>query len=225
MITMMDTIRTNAHNIPQSCQKVAGYVTGSGSVPWTDAEWALFPHAAHVMINQAPGSAQPFIGVVKDVEAEAGSITDFVNEARIRWEQRKWNYCAYIDAADVNALANACRAAGLTDSVQLWVADWRLNQDGATAQLGTTVNGYRIVAVQWASPSSNPDTLVPGSSLTLKQANIDLSVTEDAWFAPPAPPTPPPVHDTVTAKMTLKVGGTQVQFPITSTDGGQNWTG
>ena len=41
--------------------------------------------------------------------------------------------------------------------------------------------GHKIVAVQWASPSSNPDTPLPRSSLTLEQANCDLSVTLDYW--------------------------------------------
>lgn len=41
--------------------------------------------------------------------------------------------------------------------------------------------GHKIVAVQWASPSSNPDTPLPRSSLTLRQANCDLSVTLDYW--------------------------------------------
>ena len=40
-------------------------------------------------------------------------------------------------------------------------------------------------AVHWASPTSNPGTIVPGGTLTLAQAQVDLSVAEDAWH--PAP--------------------------------------
>lgn len=224
VIDMMDTIRTSVHNIPQSCQKVAGYVTGSGDIPWTDAEWALFPHAGHVTINQAPGSSQPFIGNVKDIETGAGSIADFVAEARIREQQRHWNYAGYVDAADAAACAAACRSAGLS-MVELWIADWRLNRQQAIAQLGTMVNGYPVVGIQWASPTSNPDTIVPGSTLTLKEANIDLSVTVASWFPPPAAPTPPPPPPVtiLSGQVSGTVLGVAFTALIKSTDGGKTW--
>ena len=39
------------------------------------------------------------------------------------------------------------------------------------------------MAVQWASPTSNPNTIVPGGTQTLADANIDISVTIPSWFA------------------------------------------
>ena len=50
--------------------------------------------------------------------------------------------------------------------------------------LGTRLDGHKIVAVQWASPSSNPDMPLPRSGLTLEQANCDLPVTPDYWHRP-----------------------------------------
>ena len=38
--------------------------------------------------------------------------------------------------------------------------------------VGTRLDGHKIVAVQWASPSSNPDMPLPRSSLTLEQATV-----------------------------------------------------
>jgi hypothetical protein len=54
--------------------------------------------------------------------------------------------------------------------------------------LGTRLHGHKVVAVQWASPSSNPNTPLPRSSLTLRQANCDLSVTLDYWHHHPQGP-------------------------------------
>jgi hypothetical protein len=65
--------------------------------------------------------------------------------------------------------------------VRLWLADWSLSRAQADNLLGTRLHGHKVVAVQWASPSSNPNTPLPRSSLTLRQANCDLSVTLDYW--------------------------------------------
>jgi hypothetical protein len=62
------------------------------------------------------------------------------------------------------------------------VADWSLSEAEA-AKILTTSGDYPVVAVQWASPTSNPNTLVPGSHLTLSEANVDLSITVASWFA------------------------------------------
>jgi hypothetical protein len=42
---------------------------------------------------------------------------------------------------------------------------------------------WPVQAVQWAAPQSNPDTLIPGSSLTLADGNCDLSVTAPGWMS------------------------------------------
>ena len=54
---------------------------------------------------------------------------------------------------------------------------------------------FPVKAVQWASPSSNPGTLVPGTGLTLTQANCDLSVADKSWPSVP----PPPLHTSAPA--------------------------
>jgi hypothetical protein len=91
----------------------------------------------------------------------------------------------YANRSTFPAIAAALNAAGPQDLyhryVRLWLADWSLSSAQATALLGTHLDGHKIVAVQWASPSSNPDTPLPRSSLTLSEANCDLSVTLDSW--------------------------------------------
>src|SRR5215472_48372 len=83
---MIDAIRVNAHNIPRATPKVAGYVTGTGAVPWTATQWASFPHAGHVRIDQTPGLAVFSAGHadVADVESLAGTVGSFVNAVRAR---------------------------------------------------------------------------------------------------------------------------------------------
>ena len=95
---------------------------------------------------------------------------------------RKWWSTVYVDQADLAGVQAAVATADLT-RVQYWLADWSLNEAEAEARLQPNLDGG-IVAVQWASPSSNPRTLVPGSSLTLAEANVDLSVTVYGWYRP-----------------------------------------
>ena len=51
------------------------------------------------------------------------------------------------------------------------IADWNLDQHLADLELHADV-----YAGQWASPTHNPATLVPGTHLTLADAKADLSV-------------------------------------------------
>ena len=188
-VTMIDTIGADAFNIPASAPKVAGYVTGSAEIEWTTADWARFPKAGKVRINQrATADPNPKVGDVYDVEAGALTVPAAVTAAKAR-KAIGWTTAVYVSDSGVDDLVTALGEARLTNSgVELWVANWALNHAEATALIGTYVRGFKIVAVQWASPTSNPDTIVPGSKLTLAQANADLSVTLASWFAyvPPA---------------------------------------
>jgi hypothetical protein len=90
--------------------------------------------------------------------------------------------CAiYVATSNQSSLTSALKAAGHI-KVDLWVADWSLSEAEA-ADLLTISGDYPVVAVQWASPASNPNTVVPGSTKTLAEANVDLSITVASWFA------------------------------------------
>lgn len=199
-ITMIDAMHAYAGNIPVNTAKVAGYTTGTTDVQWTSADWGRFPRSGHVRIEQGYGTFNPFGCDAFDVELNQGvwSITpgQAAEGVRTRIAGRVAWTTVYADdsaLAQVVAALDAVGPAGWYDGrVDCWLADWNLSEAQAAALIGTKIHGLICRAVQWASPTSNPRTPLPGSSLTLAQANCDLSVTQDSWHAYAAAPPPPP---------------------------------
>ena len=187
---MIDAIHASVDNVPASAPKVAGYTTGTPDIVWTAADWARFSHSK-VRICQDEGSDQS--ADVLDIEPGAATNANAVTWARAR-KTRGHVPSFYTSVSNLTPLLNTLEAAGIT-SGYLWVANWNLSE-GEAAKLVTGQNGpFPIKAVQWASPSSNPGTLVPGTGLTLAQANCDLSVADRSWPSVP----PPPLHTSAPA--------------------------
>ena len=189
---MIDAIHANVGNVPASTPKVAGYVTGTPDIRWTHQDWQRFPRAGTLRIDQSPGLAEYASNAasVADIEPGAGTVGAFVtaSQSRLRLHRLLWFYGTQSVISQVSA---ALTAAGIPLSeCGAWLANWNLSEAEADAALGTAIAGIRLVGVQWASPTSNPGTKVPGSNLTLAQAQVDLSVTVPGWFAthtlPPA---------------------------------------
>jgi hypothetical protein len=182
---MIDAISSNVANVPASAGKVAGYVTGTPDIQWTAADWARFPRAGHVRIDQSPDLASWISGAadVADIENGAGTQESAVAGALAR-KKRGWLSFIYVAQGNFAAMKDAVNAAGLSGVVSYWVANWDLSEAEAAAALTGDV-----AAVQWASPSSNPLTVVPGGSQTLAEANVDLSVTLPGWFEYASPVT------------------------------------
>lgn len=198
---MADTIGATAHNIPDSMPRIGGYITGTNDILWPKAQFVRFGGKPMARINQSPDPGSTG-GNVRDVEDRAGTIA-----GAVEWAKKTPGPSIYIQESRVNELTLALKAAGIV-TCSLWIADWNLSQDQAVARLKTRVNGYPVQAVQWASPSSNPATLVPGTKMTLKAANVDLSVTVPGWLVPVTAPVTPPAKIVIT---------------FTSTDGGKTW--
>lgn len=217
---MVDTIGANALRLPPATT-VAGYVTGTGVVPWSDSTWAHFT-GVKVRINQANGS-NPLLGDVLDVENGCWSNSDAARAAKTR-QDAKVQVSLYTSRSNVSALVNACEAAGVTGG-HLWVADWSMSEVKAQQEVEAASGPWPVVAVQYASPSSNPNTNVPGTGKTLGEMNVDLSVKNAAWLAPApvAPPvvTPPVVSPKVTDGMLVTADLSARK--VTSPDG-KNWT-
>lgn len=181
---MIDAIHDSVGNIPVSTPRVAGYVTGTADIQWTAHDWDRFPKSGRAPIDQSPGLAAYASNdaMIADIEPLAGTVAAYVQacKERVRAGHPLCFYCSQSIVAQVSAaLVHAEIPLG---NCWVWIANWNLSQAEADAVLGTTVAGVRVVAVQWASPTSNPRTLVPGSSLTLAEANVDLSVTRPTWF-------------------------------------------
>lgn len=179
---MLDTIHGTIDGIPLSAPRVAGYVTGSASVRWTGDDWARFPHAGHVRIDQAAGLGVPLESDCADVEDDCKSVDAALAWLRARSSHHWWSLVYVGSPALLTSMRSAVETAHLA-KVQYWLCDDSLDQAEAEKLIDQVDGG--VVAVQWASPKSNPDTIVPGSNRTLKEANVDLSVTADEWFLGP----------------------------------------
>jgi len=177
-VIMADAMGAYSHNIPASIPKVAGYVTGYGQVPWTPANWARFTMGQVVRIDQSPGMGD-IQANVKDIEAECATDKDGLCWARERIALGIVP-CWYKSAGGLTSLLNTLIAGGVT-SGELWVAAYSLSYAEARGLVMAQYGPFPVKAVQWASPTSNPHTILPGTSLTLEEANADLSVAEASW--------------------------------------------
>jgi len=179
--TMIDAMGIYADNIPAVTGKVAGYVTGSNGILWNASDWSRFPDAGKVRIDQAPGLPEYRAGRadVADIESGAATVAEYAVAALER-TALKLTHHVYGSYSTLEAVAAA--QAPVTDC---WLADPSLSQNEAIGLLGTRYRGLMIAAVQWAWPSTNPDSTCPGSVLPLSRLNVDLSVTLATWF--PAP--------------------------------------
>lgn len=175
-VDMVDTIHADVDNIPADFPKVCGYTTGTPDIQWTAQDWARFRHSAKIRLNQQDGS-DPFNCDGFDIEPGAWQIPNAVSGASRR---RALRTVFYLPASMLPEAEAAVRAAGLTEWVYYGIANWNLSHEEAVTFLGG-----RVVWVQWASPTSNPDTLIPGTKLTLAEANADLSVTVPWWHPVP----------------------------------------
>lgn len=174
----IDAPGSDAGNIPITTPVVFGYVTGSWGIQWSAADFARFGHSALGRINQ-DNNPDPHVGTIFDLESGAGTF-----DGAVQWCRRKQAAggvgVVYLSDSNVSQLEQDLANGGV-DKYGLWIANWNLNESEATQRLTG-----RTLAVQWASPSSNPNLLVPGSHLTIAQANVDLSVVADSWLSPPA---------------------------------------
>lgn len=188
-VIQIDTIHASVGNIPADASAVAGYVTGTPDIQWTAVDFARFSseRTGIVRIDQSPSlsALAAMRADVGDIETGAATIPAFVAAARERALKGHQTF-AYVTQAGASALADAL--GDLQPMVQLWLANWNLSEAGAASLVGAFVGKCRIVAVQFASPSSNPHTILPGSNLSLAQADCDLSVKLASWFGPVSPP-------------------------------------
>jgi len=150
------------------------YITGSEDIPWTGDEIEHFRElgAAVYEVNQGyeQGPAAALTGDEFDFEARAWTLPNLLEvvagRRKVQWSTRV--YCSWIS---YGLIKQALADAGTGMSVFFRIADWNLSEYLAALELHGDV-----YAGQWASPTTNPSTLIPGTNLTLAEANADLSV-------------------------------------------------
>lgn len=173
-----DTIDANAEFLTAATPVIWYYVTGTAQRPeieWEADDVARYPHSQLYRIDQGFGDqanrARWFACDEFDLEALAwtpGALVPVV-EARnsIMWSTR-----IYASAGPWFALLAALALAGVSARSLYWrEANWNLSEPEARQLL----SGVRY-AIQWASPSSNPLTVIPGTSVNLQAAGADLNV-------------------------------------------------
>jgi hypothetical protein len=193
-----DIIAANFSNAPfVSGGIVAVYVTGPSSIQESAAQIAAAEAAGMTVltIDQQPGLATFAAGnaEIADVEAGAGSNSDAANAVLAR-QALGLISTIYISYSNLSALESALQSAGCNMAdVYFGVADYDWSLEEAESLLASNPQwGY----CQYGDPASNPSTLIPGTNVTLQQAQADIDVADDTWLGlvtQPAPsPAPPP---------------------------------
>lgn len=148
------------------------YVTGTPDVIYTPLQIAHFAAsgARVYRVNQAYESPSPFDGDEFDVEMLAWSPQTF---AEVVAERRThyWSTRAYVTWDGYGQVKQVLAERGIGSSVWFRIADWNLSDHLADLALHAD-----IYAGQWASPTSNPLTKIPGTELTLAEVGADLNV-------------------------------------------------
>jgi hypothetical protein len=229
--TMIDCEGSNSGAIPTGTAFVGAYVSGIDGVEWTGAELAAWPRAREVRIYQGAGT-YPGVGAYDaiDVEAEAVSVPTAISELEKRVQNnydRTIFYAGDANAAAIQAAGQAAGNAVWIGHAYLWYANWDLSETEAEALLGKEVHGMTCIAVQWASPTSNPHTIIPGGTETLEEANVDLSVVDASLLPLPSNITvaaAPPKTIVKGAVVFENTTGAYQSKDVTSADGGNTWT-
>jgi peptidoglycan hydrolase-like protein with peptidoglycan-binding domain len=153
----------------------AGYVTGSGGVPWTPAMWAANPGA--VRIDQSP---------VNTPLDELADVIDFENGAAVLSDLARWVLAAqanfargarpgqrkpavYCSASNATAAVNALVAGGVAGGVGLWFAHYGVPQASATASVLAGSGPFPCIGFQFSDLGGG--------------GTYDLDVFSAAWLA------------------------------------------
>lgn len=191
IVPMFDAIGASAGSLigNRQVRKVAYYITGSGVVPWSSADVEKLRRRGVELIPIAQDDSvrnfREFRTLVVDVEPGCYVNSRAALVVRLRADLGL-RTTLYTPVSNWQALTDECTAHGVLGHVDWGIADWNLDRAAAERFIQQHA-GARVVWVQWASPSSNPRTILPGSVRTLAQANVDLSVTLASWGEKPAP--------------------------------------
>lgn len=227
---MVDTIGASADHLPLHLPMYAGYVSGTNGVEWTAAQFARFAGSKVLKYYQGVGPVPP-IHTFDAIDVESGAVTPATAANIVRERVQggiPWTTIYGTDSALAQVAADV-----QAEGHQIWnghvncvLANWDLDHDQAALKVGTLIHGMSCVGVQWASPSSNPDTLIPGTNITLSTANADLNVVDANWvpssgFTPG--PAPVPAPNPQLAALLVSWHNGFITGNVVSLDGGHTW--
>jgi len=188
-IPFADTMGIDSQHVPADpkfFRLVALYATGTNGIEATAAEIARFTNAGVgvVLIDQSPSLSVFAAGIahvaIADVEPGAGTPTT-VAEGVLAREKKGLESTIYVSEANLQAAKDALHTSGADSNlVSFGLANWNLSQAEAETQISSDQS---LAYVQWASPSSNPLTVLPGAGMDLAVANVDLNIADLTWAA------------------------------------------
>lgn len=166
-----DAIRVNVTSIPKGA-KAAGYVTGTGIVPWGAAQEALFPGFVRIAQSPALSLDEAALADVLDMESGAATLSDCAPWAREQVAQfaagkrpGQRRAMIYQSRSNVTPVVNALIAGGVTSGVSLWIAQWGIGEPVAAADVLAAAGPFPVHAWQYEDLGST-----------------DVSTFSDAWL-------------------------------------------
>jgi hypothetical protein len=197
-IEFIDVTTAYASGVPYQAGGLRAYYGTGAGIAETAAQVAAAKAAGMgiAMYDQTPGLADFASGEfpMADIENYAGTAAAAHNAVAAR-QGRGQQSLLYTNQANLLALKQAITSSA---GVSYGVANWSLSLDQAVAALAANPDW---AFVQFGDPRSNPTTLVPGTTMTLQQANADINVARYSWASQflagatvPPPYVPPAVH-------------------------------
>ncbi len=179
---------------------MAGYMTGSGGVPWTREQFNAHPGAIHIDQSAFITGLDETADVIdyEDGAAVLSDLAPWVNAAHVKFNlgiragQRK--PAIYASASNITAVVNELISKGITSGVGLWVANWNLTDPQAVADVNNASGPFPIIGVQFANAETH-----------------DISVFSTAWLqevskvSVPTPPPPLPPASTPTPVPSISI--------------------
>ncbi len=218
-VPFVDATGKNCGNIPAvaALGLIALYATGTDGVEATAAEIARFKNAGVgvVLIDQTPSLSVFAAGLadIADVEQEAGTIPTAVAAILDRQAHGRKS-TIYLSYSNLDSMISAFTSNIDRNLVQFGVANYEWSQAQSEDLLAANASWAYC---QYGDPQSNPDTLVPGTNLTLSQAQCDIDIAKGTWadqfLLTPLTPYPTPSDES------------QTVYPTTINFGWQSVTG
>lgn len=193
---LYDATGKNVAHLPAGAH-VAGYVTGSGEVPWTASQFAAHPGAVRIaqsptlVVDESPSPD------VLDFENSAATLADiapwvlFEQAAfkAVRRPGQRWP-AVYCSRSNVHQVVNALVAGGVT-SCPLAIADFNNDKAQAVSEVSGTSGPFPVIWRQYSNQGGGGTydlgiVSVPWLANVSKAASITPQVPPGQWLNPGA---------------------------------------